>query len=129
MLTLRSPNDDDNSFLAYSGFSSTANTAAVASNVPEGYSLAFQNLQGSSQTVSYLGYKTLTSYDPVQCASFCDQQDGCVAFNIYFERDPTVDPNSSSCPNPPSTTNIKCVRWGVQVTAATATNNGQWRGE
>jgi hypothetical protein len=92
-----------------------------------GYSLAFKNLNASSQTTSYLGYKTLNSYDTISCAEYCNQLSGCQGFNIYFERDPSVDPNSSQCPNPPSVTNIKCVRWGIQIQAETATNSGQWR--
>jgi hypothetical protein len=90
--------------------------------------LAFKDLQASSQTTSYLGYKTLDKYDPIECASVCDQQEGCVAFNLYFERDPSVKPNSTNCPNPPSVTNIKCVRWGVWVNEKTATNVGEHRG-
>ncbi|TGO55923.1 hypothetical protein BOTNAR_0234g00140 [Botryotinia narcissicola] len=93
---------------------------------PQGYTLAFSELKGSTQTTSYLGYKTLKSYDTVECAQYCDQQDGCIAFNIYFERDPTVDPGYK-CSNPPSTINYKCVKWGVQIKKETATNTGQYR--
>lgn len=118
-----SPADDDTSFLAYQSFQDTANSAAT----PQGYSPAFTNLQGSTSTTSYLGYKTLSSYDTIACASYCDQNPNCQAFNIYFERDPTEDPNKDSCPNPPSLTNIKCVRWGVDIGPETATNKGQWR--
>jgi hypothetical protein len=52
----------------------------------------------------------------------------CEAFNIYFERDPTVDPNDASCANPPSLTNIKCTLYGYPISGATATNTGQYRG-
>lgn len=31
----------------------------------------------------------------------------CYSFNIYYERDPTKDPNAVNCPNPASTVNIK----------------------
>jgi len=63
-----------------------------------------------SQTNSnYLqrGYTLLNEYSTQTCASKCDAIDGCAAFNIYFERDPTLNPNDASCKNPPSTTNIK----------------------
>lgn len=70
----------------------------------------------------------MDAYDTVNCASYCDQQEGCIAFNIYMERDPTVDPGNN-CTNPASTTNYKCVKWGVQIQEATATNVGQWRGK
>lgn len=122
------PADDDTSFLTYQPFKDAATNAALPANVPQGYSLAFQNLQASSQTTTFLGVKTIDSYDPVTCASICDQQDGCVAFNLYFERDPTLAPNTTNCPNPPSSTNIKCVKWGVHIEGATATNKGEHRG-
>jgi len=43
-----------------------------------------------------------------------------------YERDPSVDP-TASCTNPASATVIKCVYYGGPVTAASATNVGQWR--
>ncbi|KAK6599418.1 hypothetical protein H4I95_08293 [Botrytis cinerea] len=102
------------------------NKIAYKAPTPQGYTLSFSQLQGSSQTTSYLGYKTMKSYDTVECAQYCDQQDGCIAFNIYFERDPTVNPGKK-CSNPSSTINIKCVKWGVQIKKETATNTGQYR--
>ena len=74
-----------------------------------------------------MGLYTLQSYDTLTCASKCDQASGCEAFNLYIERDPSLDPNAQNCPNPPSTTNYKCTIWGVAVTAGEATNYGQWR--
>jgi len=68
----------------------------------------------------------LQTYDTQACASQCTASYGCQAFNIYFERDPTVDPNDPSCSNPPSTTNIKCVLWAGPVTAANANNAGRY---
>jgi len=128
-LTSPSPDDSDSSFLSYQPFKDAAVAAAALPAVPQGYTLAFSNLQASSQTKSYLGVKTLNKYDPIQCASYCDQHSGCVAFNLYFERDPSVSPNTDDCPNPASVTNIKCVRWGVWVKEATATNGGEHRGK
>ncbi|ESZ96472.1 hypothetical protein SBOR_3094 [Sclerotinia borealis F-4128] len=116
--------DTAEAFLADHQYNAFASSAAT----PQGYDLAFSGLQGSSQTTSYLGYKTLDSYDTVDCASYCDQQDGCIAFNIYLERDPSVDPGTN-CLNPASTTNFKCVKWGVQISDKTATNVGQYRHE
>ena len=46
---------------------------------------------------------------------------------MYIERDPSLDPNTDDCPNPPSTTNYKCTLWGAPVVAEEATNKGQWR--
>ena len=75
----------------------------------------------------YMGLYTLKSYDVLGCASKCDQASGCVAFNMYLERDPSVDPNAANCPNPASTTNFKCTLWGAYVAASQATNYGQYR--
>lgn len=124
-----SPDDSDISFFNDQPFKDDAIKATQPANVPQGYTLAFPNLQASSQTVSYLGLETLTSYDPIQCASICDQKKGCVAFNLYYERDPSVKENDDQCPNPPSVTNIKCVKWGVQVGPDTAKNDGQYRSQ
>jgi hypothetical protein len=74
-----------------------------------------------------MGLWTLTSFDTLQCASLCDQNSGCVAFNMYIERDPSLDANATNCPNPPSTTNFKCTLWGAPVSASEVTNLGQWR--
>ena len=74
-----------------------------------------------------MGLYTLTSFDTLECASKCDQAGGCEAFNVYSERDPSVDPNKDNCPNPPSTTNYKCTLWGAPVAVEEATNEGQYR--
>ncbi|ORY68295.1 uncharacterized protein BCR38DRAFT_506816, partial [Pseudomassariella vexata] len=75
-----------------------------------------------------MGSTTLGSYDPALCASKCNAITGCLGINIYFERDPTVEP-AARCNNPRSTTVIKCVFWGGYVEAANAKNMGQWRAD
>ena len=74
-----------------------------------------------------MGLYTLDAYDTLSCQSQCDQAEGCQAFNLYIERDPSLDPNADNCPNPPSTANYKCTLWGAPVSSAEATNYGQWR--
>ncbi|KAI4093430.1 MAG: hypothetical protein LQ344_002843 [Seirophora lacunosa] len=74
-----------------------------------------------------MGLHTLTSFDTLECASLCDRAINCEAFNMYIERDPSLNPNAEDCPNPPSTTNFKCTLWGAPVVAEQATNKGQWR--
>ncbi|GAB7343586.1 hypothetical protein MBLNU457_1588t1 [Dothideomycetes sp. NU457] len=101
--------------------------AAYGAVTPTGYTNTFTNLDASNNAYMYMGYTTLESYDVQGCSAKCDAIDGCEAFNIYFERDPTVDPDQTSCPNPPSTINIKCVFWGGPVSASNANNYGQWR--
>ena len=71
-------------------------------------------------------YIQLSSYDTLTCASECDRNSGCAAFNVYIERDPTLAPNAQDCPNPPSTVIYKCALWSAAVSADEATNTGQW---
>lgn len=129
LLTCYRPDDSPESFLNWQPFKDKAIDAATPAKVPQGYSLAFSNLQASSQTTSYLGVKTISQYDPIACASICDQHPECIAFNLYFERDPSLDPNKETCPDPDSLTNIKCVRWGVHIDETTAKNTGERRGK
>ncbi|KAL8720270.1 MAG: hypothetical protein Q9225_002838 [Loekoesia sp. 1 TL-2023] len=110
-------------------FSANQDLQAIATNAPtpDGYSQAFSNKDGSLSASKYMGLHTLKSFDTLGCASLCDQANDCEAFNMYIERDPSVDPNANDCPNPPSTTNYKCTLWGAPVVAEEATNRGQWR--
>ena len=48
-----------------------------------------------------------------------------MGINIYFERDPKLTPDATSCPNPPSLTQIKCVFWGGPVTTSNTNNPGR----
>ncbi|EUC41388.1 hypothetical protein COCMIDRAFT_8886 [Bipolaris oryzae ATCC 44560] len=102
--------DTPEAFLAFSKFSDVANGAKI----PEGY--------------SYMGYFSLSSYDTEACAAKCSTTKGCLSFNILFERDPEKVP-AIACPNPASTTVIKCVLWGTVLSPETATNDGQWRND
>ncbi|KAF3009730.1 hypothetical protein E8E13_009180 [Curvularia kusanoi] len=106
--------------------SSDFSTAATGASTPSGYKQSFVNLSGSSQQAGYLTYKTFTSYDVQGCADACDGEQYCQGFNIYFERDPSLEPGDA-CPDPASTTNIKCSLYGYPVGAKAATNQGQWR--
>lgn len=114
--------DTASAFLANSVYDGIAQSAIT----PDGYTLAFSDVQGATSQAGYLGYYTLTSYDTLTCAQYCGQANACYAFNIYIERDPSYNP-SASCPNPPSTVNYKCTLWGSFVSDSTATNMGQYR--
>ena len=94
---------------------------------PDGYASVFNNLGASLQASNYMGLYTLTSYDTLTCASKCDQASGCSAFNVYLERDPTINANAQNRPNPPSTTYYKCTLWGAPISSAEATNSGQYQ--
>ncbi|KAI0010758.1 hypothetical protein F4779DRAFT_638391 [Xylariaceae sp. FL0662B] len=116
--------DTDDAFVHF-GYFSTVSTIAP---VPAGYNLSFFNLHASNIAYGYLGYTTLDSYNTEACARQCDSITGCSGVNIYFERDPSVEPGPG-CENPPSTTVIKCVFWGGNVVAENAKNDGQWRSD
>lgn len=102
-------------------------TLSANAPTPDGYTAEFTGLNASLNAAKYMGLWTLTSYDTLGCASLCDKTTGCEAFNMYSERDPTLDPNAANCPNPASLTNYKCTLWGAGVSASQAVNHGQWR--
>lgn len=114
--------DTPAAFTANAAFASLANAAPT----PSGYVNAFTNLHGSNNAYGYMGYTTLDTYDVNTCANKCNAINGCMSFNLYFERDPSVDPGTG-CDNPPSVTMIKCVFWGGPVNSGNAVNMGQWR--
>ncbi|KAI4725690.1 hypothetical protein E4T49_06575 [Aureobasidium sp. EXF-10728] len=119
-----------------SAFQNYPDFAAAATNapLPSGYDVQFTNQWASVSACSYQGYKTYKSYDVNQAAADCNNIKGCKGFNIFFERDPSVDPGYG-CDNPASTTVIKVSNitgslasfWGNVITAASATNKGQYR--
>ena len=102
-------------------------TTAQNAPTPQGYTDVFTDLQGSMYQGGFLQLITLTSYDTIKCQQQCDAAAGCVAFNIYIERDPSLAPGPG-CLEPASTINYKCTLYGLPISAATATNTGQPRG-
>ncbi|KAI8960265.1 hypothetical protein F5Y11DRAFT_367547 [Daldinia sp. FL1419] len=114
--------DTDGAFLNLRAFATIARQAPT----PSGYNETFVNLHARSDAYGYLGFITVDSYDTQTCADQCDNVwRGCRGFNIFFERDPSVAPDTG-CTNPPSTTNIKCIFWGGLVSTETASNTGQY---
>lgn len=71
----------------------------------------------------------MQTFDTVLCQQYCDAAPACYGINVFMERDPKFDPTYTTCRNPPSITNYKCTLWGYAITAATATNQGQWRAD
>ncbi|KAF4550538.1 Hypothetical protein D9617_17g048070 [Elsinoe fawcettii] len=110
------------------GFIADTNLAGIglAAVPPAGYSRTFSNQFGSMIASNYITYYQLSAYDPVACSALCEKTPGCQSINIYFERQPIIDPGAS-CPNPTAGVNVRCALWGSQLTAAQATNVGQWR--
>ncbi|KAM0714476.1 hypothetical protein Q7P37_010263 [Cladosporium fusiforme] len=114
---------------SYAAFKADKEIAEIATNAnpsPNGYFQNFKNLQASNNAMNYLGFEQIKSYDVDYCAAKCTKKAGCLSFNIFFERDPTVIPGET-CENPPAFANIKCAFWGTGLDASTAKNTGQWR--
>ncbi|KAK0287595.1 hypothetical protein LTR35_004070 [Friedmanniomyces endolithicus] len=126
------PTTPEAAFEAYPEFHSDALKAIT----PAGYVETFKDLNGSTSANSYITFKTLTSYSVSDCAKLCDNTTLCTAFNIYIERDPSLNPTLNDtaanttgqyCPNPSSITNYKCSLWGSSIDATSATNYGDYR--
>nr|POF15324.1 hypothetical protein CFP56_42213 [Quercus suber] len=117
---------------SYSSFKADATIASVAlaAPTPSGYFANFKNAAGANSAYSYLGYAIVnsgkTGYDTAWCAAKCNAISGCLSFNIYFERDPTLEPGTG-CTDPAAFANIKCSFWGSALDKSTATNYGQYR--
>ena len=126
------PDTVDN-FYKYPLFKSLALNAPT----PRGYQSVFKNLNASTTANSYITYKVLTAYNTSDCAAFCDSYSLCTAFNIFAERDPSINPTlngdkydagwGTNCTNPASITNYKCSLWGSNIDATSATNTGETR--
>jgi hypothetical protein len=116
-----------------SDFRANGSWASIASQapVPSGYVNTVVNAAGANSGYGYLGYSNLASYDTNACAAKCSKTVGCMAFNVYFERDPSVDPGSgdSGCANPSSVIYAKCSLWGGPLNTANANNKGQMRNQ
>ncbi|KAH7330379.1 hypothetical protein BKA65DRAFT_404464 [Rhexocercosporidium sp. MPI-PUGE-AT-0058] len=121
--------DTDTAFLANPVYSA----AALGAPVPSGWFLVdgYKNLHASAAHPSYQTYvsSSLTTYDPAKCATICAAKAGCNSFNIFFERDPTIFTDKVNCPTSASLTRIKCSFFGSVISAADATNDGQFTGQ
>jgi len=116
--------DTDAAFLANPAYSDIATSAPT----PPGYSLAFSDLHASTEGNSYLGFYTLASYSPIRCQEHCDAAPACYAFNLYIERDPTLNPGPG-CSQPASLANYGCSLWGAQIANSSPTNAGGYRAD
>lgn len=92
---------------------------------PDGYDRVLVNGGNTLFASKYIELKTLDSYNVSRCASNCDNLSSCMSFNIYIERDPSLDINEIDCPSPPSTINYKCSLWGTPVTDGEAMGRGR----
>lgn len=105
-------------------------TAFSPANIipPAGYSTSFTNRVGGLFSTNYVGYVQLPAYNTSLCAFYCNRDDRCNAFNIYFERTPVFVPNQL-CPNPNPQAAVTCALWGDYVDASTANNIGQYKND
>jgi hypothetical protein len=87
---------------------------AKSSVTPAGYDLVYANGHSSSISPAYLGYAQLPVYDVQACSRRCDNTASCKAFNIFFERTPTLNVGET-CRNSLSSTTIKCALWGEEL--------------
>jgi hypothetical protein len=118
----------DGSVAAYTDTDNDLRKAARSANTPSGYRKEFTDEVGSTQQIGYLTYKNIEdgTYNVQKCADFCSSEKFCLGFNIYFERDPKLNP-APGCTSPDPITNVKCSIYGYPVAKASATNQGQWR--
>ncbi|KAF2662677.1 hypothetical protein K491DRAFT_753220 [Lophiostoma macrostomum CBS 122681] len=123
------PVPGDGSVASYQDSANSLHSVALAALPPNGYEQNFINVDASTQQVGYLTYKSLSngSYNIPECAAFCDSVQLCMAFNVWYERDPSITP-AAACPNPAPVTNAKCALYGYPVSRESATNVGQYRG-
>ncbi|KAI7205512.1 hypothetical protein D0869_00151 [Hortaea werneckii] len=132
--------DTASAFREFDKLHASASAApSIVSSDSEGeqYEKVFEDLDGSVSAQSYLGSYTFQTYDVEACASKCDCTELCTSFNIFAERDPSLNPTKNNsnaptvwgyyCPNPPSMTSFKCTLWGSDIEAADATNKGGYR--
>jgi hypothetical protein len=122
------PKPGDGSVAAYQDASNALRTAARQATTPSGYTQEFSDANGATQQVGYLTYENIDdgTYNVQKCADFCDSEKFCLGFNIFYERDPKLNP-APACSNPDPVTNVKCSIYGYPVALASATSQGQWR--
>ncbi|KAI5198588.1 hypothetical protein E4T39_06678 [Aureobasidium subglaciale] len=111
-----------------SAFRADPRWASMASSVPvpTGFVQTQTNANAANSAYGYLGYHNLDSYDTSACANFCTNTLGCMAFNVYIQRDASLEP-AAACPSPSSVIYAKCALWGSPLSSGSATNTGSMR--
>jgi hypothetical protein len=103
-----------------------------------GYNTVFKNKTSAANVNDYVGLYLMDSYNVEYCAQKCNSVAGCNSFNVYVERDPSLNPTKNDstaptvwgywCPDPASDVNFKCALWADGIWNSSATNYGQYRG-
>jgi hypothetical protein len=104
----------------------TFSTLSTTATAPPGFLRSFHNQLAATSGTGYMGLYTLSSYSASDCGDLCTSSQGCQGFNVFFERDPSLNP-APSCANPAPTTSIKCTLWSQPPTSANVTNSGEVR--
>ncbi|ROV98079.1 hypothetical protein VMCG_07016 [Cytospora schulzeri] len=120
--------DTPAAFLNFGGF---ANDAISTTNLAGYANVAYnQNAWAERTTTTSMGWLNLADYDVTACGTYCNNTAGCLSFDIFFQRSPTVAPSfNSSCPNPPSMTSVMCWIYSNPMTTADLVNTGETRGQ
>lgn len=112
------------------GFIADTNMANFAASAlaPLNYTRAFAGAVGSLYSTNYLGYYQLATYDVTACSALCTSTSGCVSYNIYHERDPSLNPGPG-CLDPTAGVSVRCALWGSATSygQSQAQNLGEWR--
>jgi hypothetical protein len=76
--------DTSSAFKAYGRFRTVATMWAADQNTPDNYATVpgFVNLNAAAEAPDYLSSIEPESYDPVECAAYCDKEPTCTSFNI-----------------------------------------------
>ncbi|EMD87748.1 hypothetical protein COCC4DRAFT_143088 [Bipolaris maydis ATCC 48331] len=115
--------DTAEAFQSFPAFS----LAATSATTPVGYIQAYSNLVTTfNEPSQFIRYTDLDSYDVSKCAAECGKDDKCNIFGIFFERTPMYKPGPK-CPNPSSSTMIKCTLWSGTISPNANINKGQIR--
>ncbi|GAM86224.1 hypothetical protein ANO11243_042360 [Dothideomycetidae sp. 11243] len=110
-------------FLSDPIFSETSLSAVTPSN----YTWLYTGYYASLSQDAYMTYIDIPAYLPSTCSAWCDDNEDCTGFDIYYERDPSQNP-ALDCLNPSMETAIKCAFYNSTLDPTLATNVGQWRG-
>jgi len=113
-----------------------SNKAAGEWLPPAGYWTSFQNSFGANWQLSntlagvaypgdvYRGDRLPGAYNTSLCATVCNNDPGCLGFNIYYEREPFYNPNNSTCRNPVSAVDVHCAFYNQPIFNTSTTNYG-----
>lgn len=105
---------------------STINSVSSNAGTVSGFTWMWSGYMMQTQTRGFLGVYQLSSYNVSTCAAYCNSVPYCNGFNIFYERNPSLQP-AAACPNPAPIASIRCTLWDNGIDIYSAVNYGQWR--